>query len=156
MHHENARKYTKYSLRFSFRLTRFLLGNPAAFFISRQDLFFSRSSPDGKTRAARFGSLVQKQDRFFAVSRALCFTKMRGNTQNIPCAFRLPAGFFSPAFARLPFARHCELVRTLAWRFVLFFLFAKISLRNAPPIFFSPCRKEDGPRPGQKKRAPTR
>ena len=23
-----------------------------------------------------------------------------------------------------------------------------------PPIFFSPCRKEDGPRPGQKKRAP--
>ena len=23
----------------------------------------------------------------------------------------------------------------------------------APPIFFSPCRKEDGPRPGQKKRA---
>ena len=27
-------------------------------------------------------------------------------------------------------------------------------LRNAPPIFFSSCRKEDGPRPGQKKRAP--
>ena len=26
----------------------------------------------------------------------------------------------------------------------------------APPIFFSSCRKEDGPRPGQKKRAPTR
>ena len=27
-------------------------------------------------------------------------------------------------------------------------------LRIAPPIFFSSCRKEDGPRPGQKKRAP--
>jgi len=25
--------------------------------------------------------------------------------------------------------------------------------RNAPTIFFSPCRKENGPRPGQKKRA---
>ena len=32
-------------------------------------------------------------------------------------------------------------------------VFAGHDLRNAPPIFFSPCRKEDGPRPGQKKRA---
>ena len=41
-------------------------------------------------------------------------------------------------------------------------MFSGPDLRNAPPVFFSPCRKEDGPRreasplgrPGQKKRAP--
>ena len=41
-------------------------------------------------------------------------------------------------------------------------MFSGHDLRNAPPVFFSPCRKEDGPRreasplgrPGQKKRAP--
>ena len=33
-------------------------------------------------------------------------------------------------------------------------MFARHDLHNAPTIFFSPCRKEDGPRPGQKKRAP--
>ena len=33
------------------------------------------------------------------------------------------------------------------------YLFTRRILRNAPPIFFSSCRKEDGPRPGQKKRA---
>ena len=32
-------------------------------------------------------------------------------------------------------------------------LFASGILHNAPPIFFSSCRKEDGPRLGQKKRA---
>ena len=32
-------------------------------------------------------------------------------------------------------------------------MFTGDDLRNAPPIFFSSCRKEDGPRPGQKKRA---
>ena len=41
-------------------------------------------------------------------------------------------------------------------------MFSGHDLRNAPPVFFSPCRKEDGPRreasplgrPSQKKRAP--
>ena len=57
---------------------------------------------------------------------------------------------------RLPSARHCEAVRTLPRQSIFHVGYASGILRIAPPIFFSSCRKEDGPRPGQKKRAPTR
>ena len=63
--HENARKYTKYSLRFSFCPTQIYLANPI------------QTPPRCRTDCCEI----------LAAIFASCRMKMLGNTQSIPCAF---------------------------------------------------------------------